>query len=100
MRARGPGFAAPFETKYVHFLGPQEFCRDARPLRRIFVLDRSSEVLDLPIRGNDKLASSAGTPSWSTWRRDSGSWRVTSGAGSSLRKARQFAGSGGLPEIL
>ena len=54
MRARGPGFAAPFETKYVHFLGPQEFCREARPLRRIFVLDRSSEVLDLPIRGNDK----------------------------------------------
>ncbi len=42
-RLAGPGFAAPFETKYVHFLGPQEFCREARPLRHIFVLDRASD---------------------------------------------------------
>ena len=34
MKARGPGFAAPFETKYLHSLGPHEFCAAERPLRR------------------------------------------------------------------
>lgn len=56
MRPRGPGFSAPFETKYLHFLGPHDFCGEPRPLRHIFVLDRASEVLDLPLRGTDKLA--------------------------------------------
>ena len=54
IKAQGPGFAAPFEMKYLHFLGPQEFCREARPLQRIFVLDRGSDVLDVPLRGGDK----------------------------------------------
>jgi hypothetical protein len=55
MKTEGPGYAAPFETKYLHFLGPREFCRDPRPLRHIFVLDRASDVLDVPLSGSDKL---------------------------------------------
>jgi hypothetical protein len=57
MKVGGPGFSAPFETKYLHFLSPHDFCGEARPLRHIFVLDRTSKVLDVPLRGNDKMAA-------------------------------------------
>jgi hypothetical protein len=56
MKVQGPGFGAPFDTKYLHAMGPHEFCSAERPLRNIFVLDRTSDVLEQPVRGHDKLA--------------------------------------------
>ena len=56
-RPRGPCFPAPYEMKYLHFLGAEGFCVEARPLRHIFVLDRACPVLEEPLRGEDKLAA-------------------------------------------
>lgn len=52
----GPGFAAPYQMKYLHFLDQECFAPEARPLRRIVVLDRQQESFEQPIlRGPDKL---------------------------------------------
>ena len=52
----GSGFPAPYQMKYLHFLDQESFCPEARPLRRIVVLDRQQESLEHPIfRGADKL---------------------------------------------
>lgn len=52
----GPGFPAPFEMKYQHFPGSNGFCGDARPLRHIFMLDRTATALEQPLRGEVRLA--------------------------------------------
>lgn len=55
-RPEGPGYHAPFEKKYLHFPGSNGFCSDARPLRHIFILDRTSALLEQPLRGKVRLA--------------------------------------------
>lgn len=47
----GPGFAAPYQMKYLHFLDQESFCQEARPLRRIVVLERQQASLEEPIIG-------------------------------------------------
>ena len=54
---RGPGFHAPFETKYLHFLNRGEFCNEARLLRHLFVLDRKTPLFCRPLAGRDKFAT-------------------------------------------
>jgi hypothetical protein len=52
---RGPAFAAPYELKYLHGLESREFCDRPRPLRHIFLLDRSRETLWEELRGRKRL---------------------------------------------
>ena len=54
---RGPGFDAPFETKYLHFLNRAEYCDAPRILRHLFVLDRKEPLFCRPLAGGDKFAS-------------------------------------------
>ena len=52
---QGPGFAAPYELKYMQTLPEQSFANAARPLRHIYLLDRSAPALELGLSGKDKL---------------------------------------------
>jgi hypothetical protein len=52
---RGPAFTAPYELKYLHGLESWEFCESPRPLRHIFLLDRSRETLWETLRGRKRL---------------------------------------------
>jgi len=54
---RGPCFRAPFETKYLHFLNPAEYCNESRLLRHLFVLDRKTPLFCRPLTGPDKFAT-------------------------------------------
>lgn len=53
--AHSPGFGAPREPKYLHYPGVDGFCTQSRPLRHVFILDRSTPQLQRSVTGKDKL---------------------------------------------
>lgn len=54
---RGTAFAAPLELKFLHPLEEREFCDRPRPLRHIFLLDRTRETLWTELKGQERLAA-------------------------------------------
>lgn len=53
---KGPAFSAPYELKYLHPLDAAEFCDRPRPLKHIFLLDRSDGTFRQDLSGPAKLA--------------------------------------------